>query len=138
MLVAAVGGHAVGAERADLVAGARVRGVALVADEVHRAAQGVRAEAHRDHAPVDVDALHEVERHARDGKVAAVLEGDAVEEEADLIAVQAIEREALPASQTAVASHDDALRARQHFAHVRRLLVGAPEVHDRDGLRGPL
>ena len=88
------------------------------------AAQGVGAEGDRHHAAVDLDPLDQVDRHVGQSEgVAGELEGDPVEEEADLVAAEAVEGEAGARAQAALAPHGDPLGAGEDLAEIGGLLA---------------
>jgi hypothetical protein len=133
---AAVDAGPMRAKRADLIAHAQVGLVALVADEVDGPAQRVGAESHGHDAAIHLDAIDQVHGHVGDAEgKAREVERHAVEEEANLVVVQAVEREASLAAEPAAAPDGDALRARQHLAEIRRLLLRLACVDDVDRLR---
>lgn len=109
-----------------------------IGHQVHRASQGVGAEAHGHDAAVDFHTLYEVDRDIGDPvRVPGEVEGHAVEEKADLIPREAIEREARARSEPTCPAHTHALGARQHLAEIRGSPLRFLGLDHLDGLRGP-
>lgn len=124
-------GRPVGPERAGLVARDGLLVPGRIGDEVDRAAQRVGAQRDRHHAAVHVDPVHEADRHVLDADPeAGQVDRDAVDEGADRLVVQPVQRQAGGRAEPAAAADLDALRPREHLAHVGGALSRRRRVDD--------
>jgi hypothetical protein len=110
----------------------------VIGYQIDRAAQRIRAETHRDDAAIDLDTVDEVDRDIGDSeRIAREIERHAVEEDADLVTGETVERKTRARSEPAFTTHAHAFGAGQHLAEVGGLSPSRFGFDDVDGLRGP-
>ncbi|MGC3996701.1 MAG: hypothetical protein QM767_03880 [Anaeromyxobacter sp.] len=124
---------AVRAVGAGLPAG-RAAGVRLGGgDQVHHPAHRVGGQPERHHAPVDLHLLDQVHRDVGDPEgISSHVQRNAVEEVADLVVLQAVDREACGRAEPAGAPQRDALGLGQHLAQIAGPVVRLVQLQHRD------